>query len=675
MNRIRAWPWGGYFGMSVCNHRRIPARQVRLWRAFLLFAAIWSIVWGAFGQTVDFKESRVAMTELAGPWRFHVGDNPAWANPETPDSGWSLLYAGKSWDEQGYKRYSGVAWYRLRVLDLADRGPLAFYLPSVDESCQVFVNGRLIGQVGGLPPHPHYVFAQRMFFTLPVHALSPHQPTEIAVRVWHSARSYANGGLLSVPRIGSAHLMAEWRRFGVHDGWTDMSVGILHLYGNILTCVAGFALFLLRRGEREYLWWGCAQLFYSFYDGLGVYVSFRPVGSTGFLWCVLAAYLLANYFWLAFYVAFLRQTRNWFFWAVVGVLLVNGCCFSIWIYQPANLFAGIGYAFGNVLWNACIVGLLWRGARKGNADATFLLIPMSLVFCVGAAMAVAGLMANVGIPWVRAFAQFLQQPIHWPFTVRGGDIAIVVNYAVLFVLLRRYARSRRDEELFQAELAAARAVQEVLIPKEVPRIGGFTVETVYKPAAEVGGDFFQIIPLAGGGTIVAIGDVSGKGMPAALAVSLIVGILRTLADYTHSPSEILSALNRRLQTRSHGGFTTCLVLRIDADGTFTAANAGHIAPYLDGQEIEIENELPLGLTETVEYRETTIRLEHEGRLTLLTDGVVEARNPQGELLGFERVRELSTHPAQAVADAARSFGQEDDITVLSLYMASASVAA
>jgi sialate O-acetylesterase len=114
-------------------------------RAFLFFAVLSPITWGAFGQTIDFKESRIAMTELAGPWRFHAEDNPSWANPDTPDSDWSILYAAKSWDEQGYRGYSGVAWYRLRVLDIADGQLLAFYLPSVDESCQIFINGRLIG--------------------------------------------------------------------------------------------------------------------------------------------------------------------------------------------------------------------------------------------------------------------------------------------------------------------------------------------------------------------------------------------------------------------------------------------------------------------------------------------------------------------------------------------------
>ena len=291
------------------------------------------------------------------------------------------------------------------------------------------------------------------------------------------------------------------------------------------------------------------------------------------------------------------------------------------------------------------------------------------------ACALAGILVKSGIPSILPFAKFFEEPVHWPFAIHGDDIAILVNYAVLFVLVRRYARSRRDEERLVSELEAARAVQKVLIPDEVPRVEGFAVETVYNPAAQVGGDFFQIIPLASGAAIVAIGDVSGKGMPAAMTVSLIVGTLRTLVDYTQSPREILGALNRRLLARSQGGFTTCLVLRIDAEGILTAANAGHIAPYLDGGEIEIENGLPLGIAEAADYRETAIRLEPGGRLTLLTDGVVEARNSQGDLLGFERTRELSTQPAREVAMAAKSFGQEDDITVLSLCMTPSSIAA
>ena len=122
--------------------------------------------------------------------------------------------------------------------------------------------------------------------------------------------------------------------------------------------------------------------------------------------------------------------------------------------------------------------------------------------------------------------------------------------------------------------------------KRFPRSQGFNIQSVYKPYGEVGGDFFQVLPVksdSGGGVLVIIGDVSGKGMPAAMTVSLLVGTVRTLAHYTQSPGEILAAMNQRMLARSHGGFTTCLVLRADPNGTLTIANAGHIAPYLAGE--------------------------------------------------------------------------------------------
>jgi serine phosphatase RsbU (regulator of sigma subunit) len=111
----------------------------------------------------------------------------------------------------------------------------------------------------------------------------------------------------------------------------------------------------------------------------------------------------------------------------------------------------------------------------------------------------------------------------------------------------------------------------------------------------VGGDFYQILPLADGAVLIAIGDVSGKGMPAAMTVSLLVGTLHALVETTKNPGQLLAGLNRLTQARSHGGFTTCLILRIEANGAVTFANAGHISPYLNGLEIDCENGLPLGV--------------------------------------------------------------------------------
>ena len=192
----------------------------------------------------------------------------------------------------------------------------------------------------------------------------------------------------------------------------------------------------------------------------------------------------------------------------------------------------------------------------------------------------------------------------------------------------------------------------------------FDLECVYKPAGQVGGDFFQILPIASNGALIIIGDVSGKGMPAAMAVSLLVGTVRTLAHYTQSPAEILNAMNLRMLGRSKDGFTTCLVLRLDQDGTATVANAGHLAPYLGCNELPLESGLPLGLAAQAEYFKTTFHLDPGEELTLVTDGIAEARAKNGELFGFERTASIAILSAQHMAATAQAFGQQDDITVL-----------
>jgi len=256
---------------------------------------------------------------------------------------------------------------------------------------------------------------------------------------------------------------------------------------------------------------------------------------------------------------------------------------------------------------------------------------------------------------------------HWQYTICTLTLLGIVTLALL---ARDLIQDRREKERMAAELEAGRAVQQVLIPDEIPTVDGFNIHSVYKPFGEVGGDFFQVLPVKSGGgpdgVLVIIGDVSGKGMPAAMTVSLLVGTVRTLAHYTQSPGEILAAMNQRMLARSHGGFTTCLVLRADANGMLTVANAGHIAPYLDGKELPIENGLPLGLAAESAYAESTFQLDRGQQLSLLTDGVVEARDKAGALFGFDRTAAISGQSAEQIAKTAGLFGQDDDITVLTL---------
>ena len=251
----------------------------------------------------------------------------------------------------------------------------------------------------------------------------------------------------------------------------------------------------------------------------------------------------------------------------------------------------------------------------------------------------------------------------WPYTTCALSALGAVTLAIL---VRDLIHDRSEKQRLAAELAASRAVQQVLIPEHTPEIPGFTIRSVYKPYGEVGGDFYQILPLPDGGALIVIGDVSGKGMPAAMMVSLLVGTLHALVETTSSPGKLLAGLNRLVLGRSHGGFTTCLILRIAPDGTVSFANAGHISPYCQGKEVPCDNGLPLGLAAAGSYPESSFLLSAGEQLTLVTDGVVEARNGAGELFGFDRTAANASLKAEAIAQQAQAFGQDDDITVLTV---------
>ena len=249
-------------------------------------------------------------------------------------------------------------------------------------------------------------------------------------------------------------------------------------------------------------------------------------------------------------------------------------------------------------------------------------------------------------------------------------IAVCLGYTgLIFVSIRegrRYGKTEMEKAVLEGEMTAAREVQRVMVPEDLPQIGGYSIESVYRPAAEVGGDFFQVVPLKSGRALVVIGDVSGKGLRAAMIVSMIVGILSTVSGYTEEPAEILDELNRRLCGRVYEGFVTCLVLRLDDEGRIAIANAGHLPPFVHGAELRVQESLPLGLSLNQAYEETAVQLNRGEALVLLTDGVVEARNPQGELLGFGEVETMLRAGATAreVAEVAERQGQNDDITVL-----------
>jgi hypothetical protein len=313
--------------------------------------------------------------------------------------------------------------------------------------------------------------------------------------------------------------------------------------------------------------------------------------------------------------------------------------------------------------------LLILHLRRGNREAGILLVP-SIFSSLGFYLLLGDYLLQQ-IPALTApadrFGLWLQTLKVGPFTLTIDDVGsclFVLSLAVIMVL--RSTRISRHQALLESELAAAREVQRVILPEAIAPVPGFQVESVYQPAQQVGGDFFQILPAPGGSLLLVIGDVAGKGLPAAMLVSVLVGAIRAVAEYIAEPAELLANLNERLIGRVHGGFSTALVARIAANGQVAVANAGHLPPYLDGSEIDLPGAIPLGIESDVHYETIRFLLPAGSRLTFYSDGIVEAQNSQGELFGFGRGQELSTQPVSAIIEAAKRFGQQDDMTVIAI---------
>ena len=269
-----------------------------------------------------------------------------------------------------------------------------------------------------------------------------------------------------------------------------------------------------------------------------------------------------------------------------------------------------------------------------------------------------------GVPRTGQFLLFSQQ---------YRSVAILIAVATLTLLLiKRVRATNRQRATLEGEMEAARRIQQMLAPAQVDRAPGCDAEVAFFPAREVGGDFYLCRVLPDGRQRLLLGDVSGKGAAAAMTAALLIGAAeRRDAD---SPAKLLDHLNLVLCDCKLGGFATCLCADITSGGRLTAANAGHPPPYYNGKELPLEPSLPLGITLQTEYAETALQLEAGDRLTMLSDGVVEATNPTtNELFGFERTQQISGESAYRIASAAQQFGQEDDITVLTLKFAGSEV--
>jgi sigma-B regulation protein RsbU (phosphoserine phosphatase) len=653
----------------------LPRGWDRRTTVFLAFALLFVISTNlAPAQVVNLQDGHVLMTELTGPWKFHTGDDPLWSDQRFDDSAWPMLDSDKTGLPSGELSGSFV-WYRTQI---TFRGSgLALEMPSIrGVPYEVFVNGERIGGFGRLPPKPYLEGGPGQIFAIPAKATGKDGRLVVAVRAWYSDSSQA---LLfpphipaqmeqvrwTFPMIGDSAFLWKLKSLESHDNFWRAGVRSLQVPLELLGAFAGFLLFALSRFEREYLWYGTLQLNSAAYDALVVYIGGAAFPSTATHVIFLLGNGLFTFFLLLFVFDFLAVRKNWMYRVAMTSAVIKLVVCPLLVMQGTAATGRAIHDIAEIVCEFCLVSILMAGVRRRNQDAQLLVIPVSLEALSSVAYISIDWAGRLGVRHVDTIASFVKFTVQWPFPFSFFDAAqVFFAFSMMVLLIFRFVRVRSVNREFASELEAARTVQQVLIPEQIPAIPGLALECIYKPAGQVGGDFFQVLPTTNNGALIVIGDVSGKGMPAAMAVSLLVGTVRTLAHYAQSPAEILNAMNQRMLARSKDGFTTCLILRIDPGGAATVANAGHLAPYVNAQELSVDHSLPLGISAEAVYSESTFRLDAGQELTLLTDGIAEARSKSGELFGFERTASISILSAQHIAATAAAFGQQDDITVL-----------
>ncbi len=249
---------------------------------------------------------------------------------------------------------------------------------------------------------------------------------------------------------------------------------------------------------------------------------------------------------------------------------------------------------------------------------------------------------------------------------------------------QRLEQEKRERERVEQELLVARRIQQASLPKEVPELEGWEIVPYYRPAREVGRDFYDIHLLPDDRVGLVIGDATGKGVPAALVMSTTCGMLRVAAQTSDSssPGEVLQQVNEALAPNiAANTFVTCFYAILDLQsGRLRYANAGHNLPCCRHEDLSTElraRGMPLGLMPRMPYEEKETTLAPGDGVLFYSDGLLEAHDPQREMFGFPRLQALV---AEHGDEEERSLGdllledlysfvgegreQEDDLTLL-----------
>lgn len=604
---------------------------------------------------LDATDWNSGAISINGNWRTHAGDDLAWAAPGFDDSSWKTVEI----DDMGAAQ-TGWRWFRLHVKLAPSHPAVHIFIAGGQGTYELYVNGqlqdgaRLASALTVERPTEQVFFIGRGQTDLEL-ALRTHPP--LSYVGWHLPL-FLNASLGVPLAIENERAAAQSQRLYV--ALPSIAINLLV----ILVGIGTFALYWSQRTHKEYRWLGLYLLLLGVSNLLlfSAANGVLPLDANDLLGDPLIYLFTIMQIEFTFSFAEQRVGRAWRIYEGLLLAMVILSWLTAAYVLPASIYV-VAEAIAILPAALLLPVLLFVWYRRGNREAGWLVLPSLLPAATAATwdLGTASIFAGLGS------LDFLANPIPLgPISLQPSDIGdFLFVLAIAIVMFFRFTRVSREQARAAAELDAARELQRRMVPASLPDVPGYAIEAAYFPAAEVGGDFYQVLAQRDRSTIVVVGDVSGKGLQAAMTGTLALGVLRTLAAEDLGPAALLARLNQQIVATQEAGFITCLCVRITPDGQVTAANAGHLTPYRNGEEVDLESDLPLGITADADYTEGAFTLAPGDMLTLLSDGVVEAMK-NGELFGFERTREISRQHAFAIADAARQFGQADDITVLTL---------
>ncbi len=250
-----------------------------------------------------------------------------------------------------------------------------------------------------------------------------------------------------------------------------------------------------------------------------------------------------------------------------------------------------------------------------------------------------------------------------PFGAEDGEtLSLLCDHASIAIENARMHHDLLRRQQIESDLNFATSIQLSFLPQDVPKIRGFSFHAHYKPALEVGGDFYDFIPLEGDRLGVLIGDVSGKGVASALCMAKLTSDFRLLAIREKEPGALVDQVNRLMCEQSRRGmFVTLFYMVLDAVGkTLSCVNAGHVPPVLwngAAQSFRVpggKGGPPVGIVADHHYATSSLRLSAGDCLLLSTDGLIEAKNCGGERFGWNRLEEAVRKGGRNIGEVYRS---------------------